>query len=252
MKLSAGRAALFVIAGGVLAVASACSGSSPTRYDKLFQSPPWTGPESYPYNLLDQGAHLYGTCTLETKPEVEPGKTQLNRICGNGPNHDDGTVTADSKTLIPFTSSRTVSDDAKKTKTVFTATYEYPTVKLHSDDNGKIHDTSRALPQPNATSPDPGYYDDDSLLWLVRGIRLEKGFQGTYRNILSGNAQVTDVTITVEKQERIKVPAGDFDTWNIRVDSGAVTQHIWVETAAPHRMIQASLETLTYQLTTPE
>lgn len=251
MKLPARRAALFLVAGGLLALASACSGGAATRYDRIFQAPPWTGPETYRYNLLDQGGHLYGACTLETKPDSEPGKTQLNRLCGNGPNHDDGSVTADSKTLQPFASSRTISDDSKNSKTVFTATYEYPSVKLHSDDNGKIHDTSRALPQPDATSPDPGYYDDDSLLWLVRGIRLEKGFEGTYRNILSGNAQVTNVTVTVDKQERIKVPAGEFDTWNIRVDSGSVTQHIWVETAAPHRMIQASLETLTYQLAAP-
>ena len=235
----------------VLAVSSACGGSSQTRYDRVFQSPPWTGPESYQYNLLDQGGHLYGTCTLETKPNSEPGRTQLNRLCGNGPNHDDGSVTADANTLEPMLSSRTISDDSKNRKTVYTATYEYPSVKLHSDDNGKTHDTVRALPQADSTSPNPGYYDDDSLLWLVRGIPLTKGFSGTYRNILSGNAQVTDVTVTVEKQERIQLPAGDFDTWNVRIDSGSVTQHIWVESAAPHRMVQASLESLTYQLAGP-
>ncbi len=253
MKLITGRAALFVpLLAGLLAASAACGGSSPVRYDRIFQAPPWMGPESYLYNLLDQGAHLYGTCTLETKPEVDPGKTQLNRLCGNGPNHDDGSVTVDSKTLLPVTSSRTISDDSKNRKTVFTATYEYPSVKLHSDDNGKTRDTVRALPQPDATSPDPGYYDDDSLLWLVRGMRLEKGFEGTYRNILSGNAQLTDVKVTVDKQERIKVPAGDFDTWNIRIESGSMTQRIWVEAAAPHRVIQASLESLTYQLTAPD
>lgn len=251
MKLRTPGAALLLITGGVLAVASACGGSTPTRYDKIFGPPPWTGPEAFQYNLLDQGGHLYGTCTLETKPDAESGTTQLNRLCGNGPNHDDGSVTVNSKTLQPLTSSRTIRDDSKNRETVFTATYEYPTVKLHSDDNGKTHDTSRVLPQPNATSPDPGYYDDDSLLWVVRGIRLDKAFQSTYRNILSGNAQLTDVTVTVDKQERIKVPAGEFDTWNIRVDSGSVSQHIWVETAAPHRMVQASLETLTYQLAGP-
>ena len=249
MKLSGTAIPLGILGVVTLVLAVACTSSSPTRYDKIFQGPPWTGPESYTYNLLDQGGHLYGTCTLDTKPEVQPGRTELDRVCANGPNHDNGTVIADSKTLIPFSSSRTISDDAKNTKTVFTATYQYPVVQLHSDDNGKLHDVSRDLPKPDATSPNPGYYDDDSLLWLVRGISLQNGLEANYRNILSGNAQINDVNVSVGKQERMKVPAGEFDAWNIRIQTGSVTQHIWVEAASPHRMIQASLETLTYQLT---
>jgi hypothetical protein len=234
---------------GLAVFAAACSSDDEPSYNKIFQAPPWTAAEMSAYNLMDRGGHVYGTCTLETKPDFQPGKTQLNRLCGNGPNRDDGSVTVAAKTLRPIESSRTIADSKGNKRTVFSASYGEKTVKLTADDNGKTRETSRDLPQPNATSPDPGYYDDDSLLWLARGLRLEKGFEGAYRNITSGNAQVITVRVKVDGQERVKVPAGEFATWNIRIDTNSITQRIWVDVEAPHRVVKARFEDLTYELT---
>ena len=56
------------------------------------------------------------------------------------------------------------------------------------------------------------------------------------------SGEVVTVSIKIESQERIRVPAGDFNSWKVRVETPANTVFIWVDDAAPHRMLRASAE----------
>lgn len=245
-------APLIVLIAGVALLGAACSGGSDQKIERVFVGPPWTGAENHRYNLVDGGGDVYGTCVLETRPAVEPGKTQLNRLCGDGPNRDDGTVTVDSETLRPFSARRVISDAEKNKSTTFSATYGDGVVHFVADSNGKVNETDRDLPKPDKTSPDPAWHDDESLLWLVRGIKLEEGYEAAYKNVNAGNGRVFTVELKVERSEKVRVPAGEFTAWKVRIRTDSITQYAWVDVQAPHTLVRARIERLTYELTAVE
>ncbi|MCZ2108930.1 MAG: DUF3108 domain-containing protein [Dehalococcoidia bacterium] len=234
----------------VLGAAVACSSSEPV-ISKVFQAPPWSQDESYPYDLKDDGGKLYGTCVLETKLEVQPGQTQLNHLCGSGgPERDDRTVTVDSKTLRPITGNRTISNSSTGERTSFTTVYndDTRTVHLTADEKGKVHEADRDLPRPTKESPEPGYYDDESLFWLMRGIPLEKGWSGSYKDVNASNGQVITATIWVDDKETVKLASGTYEAWKVRLETQSVTQFFWIDAASPHEVVKARIERLTYEL----
>lgn len=232
----------------LLTFAAACSGGSDVRVARVFVAPPWTGNETYHYNLIDSGGDKYGACDLETHPGFEPGKTKLARLCGDGPNRDDGTVVVDSETLKPVQATRVISDSSKNKRTAFSADYAETTVHFTADVNGKVSETNRDLPKPDKTSPDPAWHDDESLLWVVRGIDLKQGAEGAYMNVNAGNGRIFTVEIKVEATEKVKVAAGEFMTWKVRIRTESITQYAWVTVDAPHTLVRARIERLTYEL----
>ena len=227
-----------------------CAGSTAPTVSKIFEAPPWQGEEQYSYNLVDEGNKVTGTCELKTTPDKAPGTTLLEHLCGNPDgDRDDRNVTVDAQTLRPVGGSRTIFTIDKDKKTTFSSTYEDSVVKLRADQNGKVTTTERELPTPTKDSPDPGYYDDESLFWVVRGIPLEKGFEGAYKDLNASNAQIFTAKVEVEKTESIKVPAGTFTAWKVRLETNSITQFFWIDAAAPHAVVQANIETIRYQLT---
>ncbi|MEO8540459.1 MAG: DUF3108 domain-containing protein [bacterium] len=245
------RISAMFLAGGAVATVllSGCGSSEDTPITKVFVHAPWTANESNEYNLVIEDNKVYGTCTLETKLADGGANTRMNRLCGDGENRDDGTVLVDPQTLVPIEASRTAL--RKDSRVSFTTTYAPPTVTFVSDENGKQRQTQRDLPVPNSTSPDPGYYDDESLLWLVRGIDLREGYKGSYQNVSAGTGQTFRVDLKVEGQERVSVPAGEFTAWKIRISTENVTQFAWVDVQSPNRLVQARIngvQDVTYKL----
>jgi hypothetical protein len=240
-----------ILALGVVSLAlAACGDSSDPPLSKVFKAAPWTASEIYSYDLRDQGNKLTGTCDLKTTPNAEPGQTLLEHLCGNGKgDRDDRSATVDAQTLLPTTTKRTIFGIDKSSTATFTSTYTYPKVALHADENGKTHDTVRDLPKASSDSPDPGYYDDESLFWVVRGVPLEKNWQGSYDDINASLGTVFSTTVKVESIEKITVPAGDFDAWRIRVETNDDTNYFWVDQAPPHEIVQATISDVTYKFT---
>ncbi|PFG74446.1 DUF3108 domain-containing protein [Tepidiforma thermophila] len=231
------------LAGALLA---ACTASEDPPAERVFLGPPWTADERFVYDLLASGREPYGTCVLETDVEFEPGVTRLSRLCSDepGPHRDDGIATVEAQTLEPISSTRVQTDAEKNRRISFTATYAYPVVKFEANDNGKVRQTERDLPRATEKNPDPAYYDDESMLWLVRGIDLQTGYEGTYRNVSAATGAVFDVRLRVEGEEEVTVPAGTFRTWKVRISTSTITQFAWVERDAPHRIIKARVHGL--------
>lgn len=249
------RIASLLLAGSLAVALSSCAGSNDRTLSKVFVAPPWTGDERNEYNLIDEGGELYGTCVLETDVDAEPGKTRLSRLCANEPRYrDDGTVLVDSQTLVPLEAARVRTDAEKNERVAAISVYEPPIVKFTFDDKGKVRETERDLPEPTETSPDPGYYDDESLLWLVRGMDLREGYEASYQNVNAGTGQTFPVDLKVEGQETVQVPAGEFTAWKIRVRTASVTQYLWVEADGSRRLVKArieGIEDVIYELTVP-
>jgi len=237
------------IAATTLLVAAACGGTETIdRADKVFEAPPWQGEESYVYELT-RGDDHYGACTLLTEPEVEPGRTRLSRICGEGQKRDEGTVLVDSQTLEPFLAERVIADGEKDRLTTYTNTYNATEVLFEADTNGKVNDTTRELPEPTDEMPNPGWYEDESLLWLARGIPLRAGFEGTYAHVINaGLPRILEVDIEVRGPEKVEAGDQEFEAWLVRFDRDGSVYRVWVETADLHRVVRAQIEDVIYEL----
>jgi hypothetical protein len=249
----------FTLAGlaGFALFGAACGAGEDAPTSKIFAAPPWESSERATYDLLDEGRRLYGVCILETASTG--ATTELARLCTDsegGGNRDDGSAVVDSGTLQPISSQRVLVNTDSGTRTEFSGEYLLDSVVLsHARSDlqtpEEIEDerrTVRDLPEPDDRSPDPGYYDDESLFWLVRGIPLEEGWEGAYHNVNLGTAGISVAEVFVEQRETIAVPAGEFETWRIRLRTASITQRIWVEVEAPHRMIRADIERARYEL----
>lgn len=253
MKFRTTRLRLLLVATPIVALAlSACRDEIGGPTSTVFEAPPWTADELMRYDLTERG-DLYGRCELETLPDFEPGLTKLTLLCGDDRGfRDDRTATVRSETLRPVGATRVIVNPEKDTRTTFTSTYEDDKVVFTSDDGGKVRTAERDLPTPTEDSPEPGYYDDESLLWVVRGIPLRAGYEGRYSNINAGNGRVFNVEVSVLGTDRVTVPAGEFDAWRIQVRTASITQLFWVDVQAPHRIVRARIERLTYELTSFE
>ncbi|MGI8926303.1 MAG: DUF3108 domain-containing protein [Tepidiformaceae bacterium] len=239
---------LLIGAAAAAGLLAGCGGGDDEVISKVFQGPPWTGAESLSYQLVQRGGDVYGTCEVETRPEFEPGRTQLNLLCTDGEgNRDDRTAVVDAQTLRPISGIRTISGEDGD-RTTFESAYGERIVRLEANVDGKRNSAERDLPGATAKSPDPGYYDDESLLWVVRGIPLRVGYEGAYKNINAGNGRVFTVEVKVEGQERVRVPAGAFNAWKVRIRTESITQQFWIDEQAPNRIVRARIERLTYEL----
>ncbi len=228
----------------------ACGPSIDDPPTRVFVAPAWAADERMTYNLVERDGRIAGTCELETKLDFEPGMSQLSFHCNDAHgNRDDRTAVAESGTLQPISSLRVIVDAADNRRTTFASTYGEGVVELTAEVDGKKRSAARDLPKASPGGPDPGYYDDESLLWLVRGIPLFDGFRGVYIDVNAGTGRTFPVEVSVHGQEPVRVPAGSFAAWKVRIRTSTITHYFWIESAVPHRVVRAHVEHLVYELT---
>lgn len=231
-----------------VAMTSCGGGGDDDRSSKIFISPPWTGSETYEYDLEQKGVDNEAFCTLTT--EVAGDETTLIRSCSDNRGYkDEDRVVVDSKTLLPQTSTRTVYAPKDKNETTHSVSYEGVEARFSTKSGDRSRDTTRDLPEPSEESPDPGWYDDGSQLWLVRGISLTSGYKDQYTHVINAGApRALSVDVEVQELETVTAPAGEFRAWKVRVAREKSVYTYWVEEAAPHRVIRAQVEGSVYLL----
>jgi len=229
----------------------ACSEEENLTSNVVFDGPAWTGAEKLTYDLLRKDGKLIGTCVLETQPDKpRPGQTTLRRNCTDADgNRDDAEAVVNSATLSPAGSQRTIflADDTRET--AHTIAYGSEEAHFTTSTGGKTREADRELPEPDDKSPNPAWYDDDSVFWLARGIPLRENFDSSYTHVINaGLPRLLPVRVLVEGQETVKTPAGEFRAWKIRLGREDSIYRIWVDVAAPHRVVQSRIESVEYQL----
>ncbi len=230
-----------------------CSSSEETPANaSIFKAAPWTGEESYTYNLRRRGEDSAGSCTLTTG-KAQDGKLKLSRLCGKGEFRDDGTVTVDAKTLIPAQTVRVFADSKQNKRSTYTNDYEASGVTFRADVNGSANQTMRELPAATAKVAQPAWYDDEEVLWLVRGINLASGAKADYTLVINaGQPSIHTVNVRVDPAEEVSVPGGKFQAWKVRLSRGGNVNYVWVEASGAQRVVKAQIEDVTYELTPPE
>jgi hypothetical protein len=238
-----------ILAVLVVSIALTACASEDIPSSKIFVAPPWTGAERYSYEVVVRGVDGAGRCDLVTTPEVEPGRTLLQRLCAKDQFTDNGSVLVESATLRPIESERVNADEERDRRVTYRIVYGETEATFTADDGSTRRETTRRLPEPDADHPDPGYYDDESLLWLARGIALKDGYDDGYHHVINaGQPRVLPVAVTITSQEDIETPAGKFRTWRVRFQRESTVYFAWVDVNAPHVVVQARIEDATYRL----
>ncbi|MEP7217162.1 MAG: hypothetical protein ABI782_12995 [Anaerolineaceae bacterium] len=233
---------------GIVLVGCSSSTEVPSNA-AVFSGAPWKTEESYTYNLKRRGEDFAGTCTLTTGIP-ESGQLKLSRLCGKDEFRDDGSVTVDAITLEPIQSVRVFADSKKNKRSTYTNAYESTRVTFRADLNGSTSDTTRQLPTSTDKVPAPAWYDDEEILWLVRGIGLASGAKADYTLVINaGQPSIHTVNLRVDPVERVTVPAGQFEAWKVRLSRNGNVNYFWVEASGAQRVVKAQIEDLTYELT---
>ena len=244
------RPVLVSLAAAVAALLAAACANDPTIVSsKIFETAPWAGAEEISYLVTNRGIDGAGTCRFVT-PAERTGPARFEQHCSKDQFGDERLVIADAASLAPARASRTNTDSKKGTAVTHTITYGAAEATFTTDDGKQSRSTTRPLPQTGGSSPDPGWYDDDALFWLARGLPRREGWKGGYTHVINaGQPRVLDVSVEVQKPETVRVPAGTFQAWRVRFQRDTTVYVLWVDSEAPNRVVRAQIEDVRYELT---
>lgn len=113
-------------------------------------------------------------------------------------------------------------------------------------EDGAVRGQIEAGPQQlpiNATVDGHAFVDGGPLLLALRTLNLEQGAVASMATFDLASARVIQQRIEIGGTERITVPAGEFEAVRIEVrpaDGSAGGSTVWIERAAPHRVLRAS------------
>ena len=247
-------AALFAAGAALVACGPGFSEAEPTS--AIFERAPWSDSEMLSYDFK-QRTHLYGRCDWSTQVDHAAGSTELRQSCIDadvGLYLDERTAIVDSVTLDPISSTRVITNNEDKTVETKHATYpsDRLTATFLSVSGNEEFSATRDLPQPSIDVPEPAWYDDNSLMWLARGIDFSGKDKLLFTDANPSTVTVFNVEMIIEGREQIKVPAGTFETWRVRLKTKTVNHRVWVDVEAPYRVVRAEADNGTYELTAVE
>ena len=242
-----------MVAAGLFVLGSSLAGcgssGAPEGGDKIFVAAPWPDSgERAVYRLFDRGVDGEGLCEARTGTP-EGGVLRLEERCTRDEFADEGFVDVDATTLAPLRSERVISNTKEDKSVTHTVEYDADVARFSTTDGEDLRETTRELPEATEKHPDPGWYDDKSLFWLIRGITLEEGYEATYTYVINaGQPRVLPVDVKVEGKEAVEVPAGSFTAWKVRVERDNTVFFLWVNTEGNREVVRARIESWNYEL----
>ncbi|WP_299364090.1 hypothetical protein [Winogradskyella sp.] len=79
----------------------------------------------------------------------------------------------------------------------------------------------------------------EELYMLVNLMSLKDGDNINFKMLFSDNLQTTVANLFYESFEKVKVPAGEFNTNALYLDTGGIIDNrIWINTAAPNQVVK--------------
>jgi hypothetical protein len=231
------RLLLFTISNLLLLTLAACTSQDLKSTDIVSQIP-WSGPAgvSDSYRVLDDDETEVGTLEMTIQaagPDLTTGEVILGQFF-DFPDKgftNEASVVADAQTLQPISTRFQIIGPEGD----LTCTAEYEDSQVTVERVGEDDTRTDTLDVPAIS------YDSWSDLFLWRTIEFTEGYSVEYTDILSctlDRTQKLGVTLTVKEREEITVPAGDFDTWRLEIDSGGGTQTAWYTADDAHRLVR--------------
>ena len=218
----------------LLAVFAACGGggSAPlSNSGPVLGAIPWTTPEIATYNI-SQG-DTTGEATFQVLDGTESFVFSQKFDIPDNQVTDEITVEAALETLAPLRVDRTTVDVDPDINRTCQATYSDGKVAVVQKDEDNENTEEVSVPTV--------HYDSWADLFLWRTIDFKEGFETRYSDVLSCNprkSEVITVSLEVKGIERVTVPAGSFEAWHLRIDSGGSDQDAWYSTEASRILVK--------------
>jgi len=92
------------------------------------------------------------------------------------------------------------------------------------------------------------YYDNDSLLMIMRAYTFQVGAEFTIYDAIASTAQIVPITNKVVSKEKVTVPYGEAECFKIELKAGAAKQYIWYSDDENRLLYQYDNGKLVYKL----
>lgn len=239
----------------VAIVAAACAGGGAAGgTSDVVARIPFSDGEQLVYGIHDDSGAVISRGTLTATEEdgrlhLEQSYVEVGAPAGAEPGSDAVKVVVDIDTLKPIGGGREIvgregeGDDEvsiERYEWIYSLDEEEPRLEIIYTQDGE-QDTDELLLREHV-------YENESSLWLWRTLDLVDGYQARYIsvNALEGSQQTVELRVT--QRETIEVPAGEFDTWRMRVRTGRATRVVWINVESPHQVVQWDTGSLVFRL----
>jgi hypothetical protein len=214
--------------------------STPAPSALGFGPVPWQNGATASYEWLDQSGAQIGTSEFEFSLNTGVWTiTEKDAISGLDQTSE---MQIDAATLAPLGETKTIH--TANSDVQLTTQYQNGKLSIQAVVNGQSKTASLDVP----ANP----VDNDQLLMTLRALAFAQGTTASYMVIVAQNALKVDTTVTVQGQETVTVPAGDFECWRVEIAAGQTKQAAWYQVAAPNMLVQYDNGTTRMVLTSGE
>ncbi len=217
---------IFVLLFGLLL--AACGGAEPQPL--IFGGPVWRSGEISHYQVTDRTDKLAGTAMVMVIAgnEEDPDGWTLRREISAG-QLEVATILMAAKGFGPLKSYLTRADDS--------GTQRVEAVKERAQVDIALTDRAGATTYQRVSVPSD-IRDERTLLTIARSLPLAEGYATRINSFLPIVGIVETVTVTVRKQEKVTVPAGEYNTWQVDFSTPDRTTQAWIGVDAPHPVVK--------------
>lgn len=207
---------------------AACGGAEPQPL--IFGEPVWRSGESSHYQVTDRTGKLAGTAivSLVAGNEENPDGWTLRREITAGQS-EVAVILMTGKGYVPLKSYLARVDDS--------GTQQVEAVKDRSQVDITLTDRAGATTYQRVSVPSD-IRDERTLLTIARSLPLAEKYATRINSFLPIVGVVETVTAEVRKQERVTVPAGEFNTWLVEFSTPDRTTQAWIGVDAPHPVVK--------------
>lgn len=223
-----------------LLLAMACGYVEEVETEDIVAGIPWPDEEQSQYVLLDRDGEELARGSLSVSRVGDEFEFSIDFTNDDGT--DEATVRVDATTLKPSTVRR--ERDLEGEQSLVEGTYDpvEEIVEVVEIENGDRRQIPARL--------EPNYYDNESSLFLWRTIIFEEGYEASYNSVLVNQGGATHlVSLRVDGQQEVTVPAGTFQTWRVQIRTNDVRQTVWYSDTPEHLLVQYDNSQQIFQLT---
>jgi hypothetical protein len=216
---------LFILAG--------CSQSAkPMEIDRI----PWGGYQRLTYDIFENDK-LIGTVEFTIEKSQSANTYEMSSITKIDSTQLNTSTTVKSDTLMPVSSYYNVMSPQGDIK-IETAYKDKWNIKAKTSKGEQ--DLTVKLPKY--------YYDNDSLLMIMRAYPFKVGKEFIIYDAIVSTAQVMPITNKVASKEKVKVPYGEAECFKVELKAGTAKQYIWYSDDENRLMYQYDNGKLVYKL----